>query len=158
MTTAVSGYDLADALRVRFPQAVVHADEGAAWVSPEAVAEVCGFLHDDPAQQFNLLSSISAVDFVEYFELVYHLTSIVLNRSAVLKARCYGRENPTVPSVVNVWRGADFQEREVYDLMGIGFAGHPNLKRLLLWEGFQGHPLRKDYLEPPAPYTWPHGG
>jgi len=51
-----------------------------------------------------------------------------------------------VPSVVSLWRGADFQEREIYDLMGITFEGHPNMKRLFLWDGFQGHPLRKDYI------------
>jgi NADH-quinone oxidoreductase subunit C len=64
----------------------------------------------------------------------------------VLKARCYDRENPVLPSVVGLWRTADFQEREIYDLLGISFTGHPNLKRIALWEGFEGHPLRKDFL------------
>jgi len=64
----------------------------------------------------------------------------------VVKTRCYDRENPTVSSVVGLWQGADFQEREIYDLLGIKFDGHPNMKRIFLWEGFQGHPLRKDYL------------
>ena len=68
------------------------------------------------------------------------------------------RFTPTVPSVASVWRGAILQEREVWDLMGIAFDGHPNLKRILTWEGFQGHPLRRDYLEPPLPYSWPQGG
>jgi NADH:ubiquinone oxidoreductase subunit C len=63
----------------------------------------------------------------------------------VLKTAC-PREGAEVSSLVELWRGADFQEREVYDLMGIRFSGHPNLKRILLWEGFEGHPLRKDYL------------
>ena len=66
--------------------------------------------------------------------------------TAIIKARVYGREAPSLPSVYHVWRGADLQEREVWDLMGVRFEGHPNMKRILLWEGFEGHPLRKDYL------------
>jgi NADH:ubiquinone oxidoreductase subunit C len=76
----------------------------------------------------------------------------------VLKARVYGREAPSLPSVTGVWVGAELQEREIFDLMGVAFEDHPNLKRLLTWEGFDGHPLRRDYLEPPLPYTWPQGG
>ena len=76
----------------------------------------------------------------------------------MVKAKVYGRSEPSLPSVVPVWKGADLQEREGYDLMGVVFEGHTNLKRLLLWEGFEGHPLRRDYLEPPLPYKWPHGG
>jgi len=64
----------------------------------------------------------------------------------VLKARLYDREDPLLPSLTPIWRGADLQEREVYDLMGIKFSGHPNLKRVLLWQGFQGYPLRKDFF------------
>ena len=60
--------------------------------------------------------------------------------------RCYGRERPEAPSVVSVWKGAELQEREVWDLLGVRFEGHPNMKRILLWEGFEGHPLRRDYV------------
>ena len=74
------------------------------------------------------------------------LNSLEHNHSLVLKARCHDREDPALPSVVGLWQGADFQEREIYDLMGIRFEGRQNLKRIFLWEGFQGHPLRKDYL------------
>ena len=97
--------------------------------------------------EFSYLNSISAVDFIEYFEIVYHLTSFEHNHSAVIKTRVYGREESTIPSVVAVWPGADYQEREIWDLMGIGFAGHPNLKRIMLWEGFPGHPLRKEFRD-----------
>jgi NADH:ubiquinone oxidoreductase subunit C len=86
------------------------------------------------------------VDYMDYFEVVYHLISLKHNHSLVLKTRCHDRGKPVVPSVVSLWRSADFQEREAYDLMGIVFDGHPNLRRLLLWEGFAGHPLRRDYL------------
>ena len=158
MTTTVLGPELAAALRQRFPQAEVASGDTAVWVAPESLPQVCAYLRDDPAQRFDLLNSVTAVDYVEHFELAYHITSISNNRSALLKTRCYGRGIPEVPSVVPVWKGAELQEREIYDLMGIRFLGHPNLKRILLWEGFQGYPLRRDYLEPPLPYTWPHGG
>ncbi len=158
MTTALSGHELASVLRQRLPDTVEGADDLSAWVAPGTVAGVCAFLRYDPGQAFNLLNSITAVDYVEFFEVVYHLTSMDRNCSAVLKTRCYTRDEPTVPSVVSVWKGAELQEREVYDLMGVRFSGHPNMKRIMLWEGFRGHPLRRDYLEPPGPYTWPHGG
>ena len=158
MTTAMSGHGLAAALREQLPGAVVAADSMAVWVTPESVAIVCALLHDHPDHGFDLLNAITAVDYVEFFELVYQVTSLSMNRSAMLKTRCYGRGEPAVPSVTPIWKGADLQEREVFDLMGIRFDGHPNLKRLLLWEGFQGYPLRRDYLEPPLPYKWPHGG
>jgi NADH-quinone oxidoreductase subunit C len=86
------------------------------------------------------------VDYYDHFEVVYLLISIQHNHSLMLKTRCYGRDNPSLPSVVSLWNGAIFQEREIYDLMGITFEGHPDMKRIFLWQGFQGHPLRKDYL------------
>jgi NADH-quinone oxidoreductase subunit C len=161
MTTAVSGSDLADALGMRsfgFDGAVTDSDAYAAWVTPEAVLDVCRFLHDDPEQAYDLLSSVTAVDYVEFFDVVYHLTSLSRNASTVLKVRLYGRGALALASVTSVWAGAELQEREIYDLLGVSFTDHPNLKRMLTWEGFQGHPLRRDYLEPPLPYTWPHGG
>ncbi len=158
MTTAVTGEELADVLRLRFIDKVERADDTGVWVAPQFILEMCTFLHDDPQQDYSLLNSITAVDYVDHFDVVYHLTSMSRNASTVLKARLYGREDLALPSVTSVWRGADLQEREVFDLLGVSFTGHPNLKRLLTWEGFQGHPLRRDYLEPPLPYTWPHGG
>jgi NADH-quinone oxidoreductase subunit C len=158
LTTVVSGSDLAILVGNRLLHSVTLSDVGAAWVTPEALVDVCRFLHDDPDQAFELLSSVTAVDYVEFFDVVYHLTSISRNASAVLKVRLYGREALSLASVTSVWSGAELQEREIFDLLGVSFDGHPNLKRLLTWEGFQGHPLRRDYLEPPLPYTWPHGG
>ena len=158
MTTAVTGTELSEALRQRFPDAVVAENEGAVWVTPSAVREICAYLRTDAAHRYDLLNSVMGVDYVDHFELVYQMTSIERNASAVVKAKVYGREAPTLPSVVSVWKGADLQEREIFDLLGVSFEGHPNLKRLLTWEGFNGHPLRRDYLEPPLPYTWPQGG
>jgi NADH:ubiquinone oxidoreductase subunit C len=116
------------------------------WVNPGRVADVALFLRDDPALDFQFLNSITAVDYIEHIEVVYHLTSLKLLHTAVIKTRLYGREGLTLPSVYQVWRGADFQEREIWDLMGVYFQGHPNMKRIMLWEGFEGHPLRKDFL------------
>ena len=107
---------------------------------------MCDFLRTDPVLDFQFLTSISAVDYIEYFELIYQLLSMRNNHSLVVKSRIYDREKPSVQSVVEIWRGADLQEREIWDLMGVIFEGHPNMKRVLLWEGFKGHPLRKDFL------------
>ena len=143
---ALSGRELSEAIGQAFPDVVENADDSAVWVHPDRVGSVATFLRDDPELDFQFLNSISAVDFVEYFEVVYHLTSISRQSSALFKARLYGRDDLFLPSVYSVWRGADFQEREIWDLMGIYFDGHPNMKRIMLWEGFDGHPLRKDFL------------
>ncbi len=146
MTTPLSGRELAARIEQRTPDLVVDSSETAVLVKPEALFEVAEFLKATPGLDFDYLVSITGVDYLDFFEVVYHLVSIENNHSLVVKTRCYERENPTVPSVTAIWKGADFQEREVYDLMGISFSGHPNLKRIVLWEGFQGYPLRKDYL------------
>ncbi len=104
-------------------------------------------LRDDSALQFNLLSSISAVDFFPVeprFELNYHLVSIPRRAKLRLRVRLPG-DNPAVASVTSVWPGADWMEREAFDLFGIRFEGHPDLRRILLPEDWEGHPLRKDY-------------
>ncbi len=145
MTRAVQGEELAGYVRQRFPDAGTQWEGESLWVDPSDLREVAQFLKEDPGLAFNFLNAVSAVDYVHYFELVYHLTSFEYNHSAVVKTRLYSRETPTAPSVVGVWPGADFQEREIYDLMGVSFQGHPNLKRIMLWEGFPGHPLRKDF-------------
>ena len=143
---SLAGPDLAQRLTAAFPDAVRENDGEAVWISPDSLPEVTAFLRDDPALDFKFLNSISAVDFIEYFDVVYHLTSIQRQHTAVLKTRLYGRESLSLASVYHLWRGADFQEREIWDLMGIYFEGHPNMKRIMLWEGFEGHPLRKDFL------------
>lgn len=120
--------------------------DGVIWVKPARIADVCAFLKSNSDLDFDFLNSISAVDYINHFEVVYHLTSLNKRHTAIVKTRLDGREDLTLPSVYHLWRGADFQEREIWDLMGISFAGHPNMKRIMLWEGFDGHPLRKDYL------------
>ena len=142
----VAAEHLAERLQEAVADSVERWNQDAVWVKPSLIDSVFRFLRDDPELDFQYLNSISAVDFIEHFELTYHLTSIQRQHTALVKTKVFGRENLTVPSVYGVWRGADFQEREIWDLMGIHFEGHPNMKRIMLWEGFQGHPLRKDYL------------
>ena len=146
MTVALNGEELAKKITEVFPKSVVTAEGTSVVVNSETLYPVAEFLKNTAEFDFDYLNNLTAVDYLDYFEVVYHLTSLKHNHSLVLKTRCYERDKPTVPSVVGLWRTADFQEREVYDLMGIIFSGHPNLKRLLLWEGFPGYPLRRDYL------------
>jgi NADH-quinone oxidoreductase subunit C len=147
MTLWLTGVEVADRIRARFPDAV--ADANAVWVevAAERLVEVCEFLRDDPDLAMEQATNVTSVDWLEYFEVVYHLQSITRNQIMTLKCRPPEREAPSVPSVAAVWQGAWLQEMEVYDLMGIRFEGHPNLRRLFLWEGFSGWPLRKDFLQ-----------
>ncbi len=114
---------------------------------------------------YDYLSSVTGVDYLpeKKMEVVYHLYRSQGGPALVIKAQT-PRENPTVPSLVPIYPGADFQEREAWDLLGIKFEGHPNLKRILMWEGFEGHPLRKDWRESyyeadqkPFKSRWPDG-
>lgn len=146
MTLSLAGAKVAARLQEQLPLAVVEATEAWVVVRPEKLVEVMAFLKADPDLFLDFLTAITAVDYPDYFEMVYHLTSLRHNHSLVVKARLEDKDNPQVDSLIGLWRGADLQEREIYDLMGIGFRGHPDLKRILLWEGFPGHPLRKDFL------------
>ncbi len=114
---------------------------------------------------YDLLSSVTGVDYLPEgkMEVVYHALQTTGGPLLNFKVQV-SRENPVVPSVVSIWPGADFQEREAWDLLGIRFEGHPDLRRILMWEGFAGHPLRKDWKEPyfeeeakPFKSRWPDG-
>ena len=146
MTKALSGEEVARHIDDAFPDTTIRHTDSDVWIRQESLLDVARFLKDDPGLDFAFLTAVTAVDYVEYFELVYQLLSMRHNHSAVVKTECVGRDEPTISSVVSIWQGADLQEREIWDLMGIRFDGHPNMKRILLWEGFPGHPLRKDYL------------
>lgn len=146
MTRAVAGTDLAQRIESQIPGSVVTSDAADVWVRSEAVHDALQLLRDGDDLDFQFLNAVTAVDYVEFFELIYHLTSLRRNASCTVKTRLYSREDPSAPSVIDLWRGAELQEREIYDLMGITFQGHPNMKRILLWEGFPGHPLRKDFI------------
>jgi NADH-quinone oxidoreductase subunit C len=114
-------------------------------IAPSKIVSVCGFLKYD--QRFVRLSTVTGVDRYPAeprFEVVYHLHSIERNERLRLKCRIPGSD-PVIESVTSVWRSANWYERETFDLFGIHFINHPNLKRIMMPEGWEGHPLRKDY-------------
>lgn len=133
-------------------------------VDRDSLVDVAAAVRDELG--YDYLASATAVDYHgygDYFEMVYHCYRTTGGDPLVIKSRT-PRDVATLPSLVNVWPGADFQEREAYDLMGIHFTGHPNLKRILMWEGFEGYPLRKDWKEAyyeedhkPFGTRWPGG-
>ena len=138
-------------LRDRFPEAIVesHADRGdeTVVVRPEALREVATFLHDDPELGFEVLMDVTAVDYLRRkprFEVVYHFLSHRRRERLRLKVAVDGKE-PVVASVQDLWVSANWYEREVWDMYGIRFDGHPDLRRLLMYDEFTGYPLRKDY-------------
>ena len=145
---------LVETLMTRFPQAVlsVEADtarsEVTVQVAAERILDLTRFLHDAPDASFDHLTDICSVDYPEdrqRFEVVYHLHSLSHHRRLRVKTRL-SEDDPTIASVTSVWKGAEFLEREVYDMMGIRFSGHPDLRRILLPEDYaEGYPLRKDF-------------
>jgi NADH-quinone oxidoreductase subunit D/NADH-quinone oxidoreductase subunit C/D len=154
-------------LKQRFPEAVkddtrqgysgIIVDSGQLPAVAQAIRDELGF---------DYLSSATAVDYLgveDSMEMVYHSYRTSGGPALVFKAQT-ARENASIPSLIDVWPGVDFQEREAYDLFGIRFPGHPNLKRILLWDGFNGHPMRKDWKEAyyeeehkPFDSRWPKG-
>jgi NADH-quinone oxidoreductase subunit C len=146
MTKQLAGSEVAKKIEEQLPGAIIEHDNSAILVDSNSILEVCRYLNQTAGLDFDYLVNLTGVDYLDYLEVVYHLASLKHNHSLVLKTRCHDREQPAVPSITSVWQGADFQERETYDLLGIRFEGHPNMKRIFLWEGFQGYPLRRDYL------------
>jgi NADH-quinone oxidoreductase subunit C len=167
----MSGETILDRLNSQFGDLVTGSDLDALdpWVevAPAAIADVCQFLKADPALELNYLNSVTAVDYWHADEkklqkmgeephicLVYHLSSLTKKHSLVLKVRLPRWEDgvegkiPSLPSVEPVWRTADWHEREVFDLFGINFLGHPDLRRILCPEDWVGYPLRRDYEMP----------
>jgi NADH-quinone oxidoreductase subunit C len=140
IAAAVEGFD-ADAIQA----AKLDRGELTLEIAAGKITSVCGFLKYD--QKFVRLSTVTAVDRYPAeprFEVVYHLHSVEQNERVRLKCRLRG-EDPVIESVTGVWRGANWYEREVFDLFGIKFLGHPDLRRIMLPEEWEGHPLRKDY-------------
>jgi NADH-quinone oxidoreductase subunit C len=138
-------------LTARFPESIIetHAFRGddTAVVRKEELLEICKFLRDDKELLYSFMMDLTAVDYLgkePRFEVVYHLYSLTFNRRIRIKTKVSESEC-SVDSIVPIWVCANWFEREVYDLYGIIFKGHPELRRILLYEGFEGHPLRKDY-------------
>ncbi len=119
-------------------------------IRKDSLLEIARFLKEDPDLDFNVLMDLSAVDYLQFgetrprFEMVYHLYSLRKNHRVRIKVPLEDGE-PGVASLAAIWPAADWYEREVWDMFGIRFSGHSNLKRILLYEEFVGHPLRKDY-------------
>ena len=113
-------------------------------IESKNINSICRILKESPELSFNYLECISLVDYEENLEAVYHLTSFKLKQSITIKASI-SIEKPEIDSVINIWRAADWFEREAHDLFGVNFLGHPNLQPLLLYEGFEGYPGRKSF-------------
>ena len=115
--------------------------------NPADLLKVAAFLKNDSELKFDYLSSLTGADYLEFLESVYHLYSMEKKTGPlVLRARVK-RENPRMPSLVPVYRGAEYQEREAYDMYGIVYENHPDFRRIFMWEGFEGFPMRKDYKQ-----------
>ena len=115
-------------------------------VGPENVVELCRFLKDTPALSFDFLSDLCGVDFypdMPRFEVVYHLYSIAHQHR--LRLKCRLGDPPHAPTVTGIWSTANWHERETFDMYGIIFDGHPNFKRIYMWDEFEGYPMRKDF-------------
>jgi NADH-quinone oxidoreductase subunit C len=142
-----------ETLRAKFGDAILDSlsfrGQLSVWIRRDALLDALRFVRDDRNLLCDMLSDVTSVDYLEHrgpdeprYELIHNLYSLAFNRRLLLKTPV--RENETVPSAVSLWRSADFMEREVYDLMGLVFDGHPNLQRILTPDGWLGHPLRKD--------------
>lgn len=152
----MSGAEILQRLRDRFGPALLetHAYLGdtTAVVERRGLLEILRFCRDEPALGFDVLMDLTAVDYLKYpgredgprFEVVYLLYSLPHNHRVRLKTRV-DEDDAVVPSAVGLWPIANWLEREVWDMFGVRFAGHPDLRRLLMYEEFVGHPLRKDY-------------
>lgn len=167
----MTGPEIINILKEKFPSQI-KADKADAIdpfvvIEPAGMLEVFTFLRDDPRLQFDMLNCISGVDYLEtdkakmakagfepHLEVVYHLSSFNKRHRFVVKIVLPrwkdGKEGelPEVPSLTSIYPAADWHERETYDLVGVRFTGHPNLRRILLAEDWEGHPLRKDYVFP----------
>ncbi len=144
-------------LRERFGDLVGEADEPdparpsllpGVFVRADSVTDVCRFLHDEPAMAFEHLSCITGTDFKDSIHLAYVMTSYVHRQVIALKVKL-DRDDPSIRTVEEIWATANWNEREIYDLLGVYFEGHSDLRRLLMPDDWVGHPLRKDYQEQP---------
>ncbi len=116
-------------------------------VDPKSIVEISRFLRDDPELAMDCLSNESGVDYKDRIEVVYHFFSYRHRHGAVLKVKL-PRENPSVATLEEIWKSANWMEREIFDLLGVNFEGHSDLRRLLMPEDWPGYPLRKDFVEP----------
>jgi NADH-quinone oxidoreductase subunit C len=150
VTRELSGPEVAALAEAVVPGSVARTTDVACYLKPEHLVATLQALKESPEADLVHLTNTCGVDFWDHFEVVYHIQSFVNNHIAVIKVDVMDRENAEIPSVVPVFHGAWMQENETYDLYGIKAIGHPNLYRILLWEGYPGWPLRKDFLAMPG--------
>ncbi len=142
-----------DALRAQFGEAIERADvtwgETTVYVRVDAIHAVVRWLHDEPSQRYDYLVDVTAVEYRDVMrpiEVVWHLRALAGRRFLRLKVELPKRGTMIVPSIMDIYSGADWLERECYDMFGIKFDGHPDLRRILLWDSYkEGHPLRKNF-------------
>ncbi len=145
--------EIFEKLKEKFGDDIIRLDESVkdpfVVVNPQKWLEIAKYLHDDPDLYFDFLMSIAGVDYPDenLIRVVYHLWSYKHRHMLVVKVEL-NRENPVVDSIDSIWANANWLERETYDLFGVVFKGSRNLKRLLMPEDWEGHPMRKDYEEP----------
>ncbi len=139
--------ELKTALEQLLPGASLPIDGGVLFVPAKDLTTVCRCLKDTERFSLDYLADLTVVDYPpDRMDVIYHLYSMVKKHGPVTLKVQLPRANPVVASVTPTWRGAEFQEREAYDLFGVKFEGHPDLRRILLWDEFEGHPMRKDYV------------
>ena len=117
-------------------------------IPAEKILPLATELKSNETSSFDFLFCLIAVDWPAHMEIVYHLKSTIHGHQFVLKAKINSRENPAIETVCHIWRTAELHEREAYDLFGIKFLNHPDLRRLLLTDDWEGYPMRKDYVDP----------
>lgn len=150
MTRELTGAEVAAHAERVVPGSVAKVSATACYLKPEKLVETMAALRADREADFVHLTNLCGVDWWDHMEVVYHVQSFDRNQIACFKVETWDRENPVVPSLVPVFHGAWMQECETYDMFGIRFEGHPKLYRIMLWEGFPGWPLRKDFLSMPG--------
>ena len=152
----MEGGAILERLRGRFGERIRfvhdHRGDATAVAEPAGIPDILAFCRDDPDLRFEMLTDLTAVDYLKFpgredgprFEVVYHLYSVTHNHRVRLKV-VFEEDAAVIPTAVPLWPIANWLEREVWDMFGIRFEKHPDLRRLLMYEEFQGHPLRKDY-------------
>ena len=147
----MTAQEIHNAIQEKFPDIIVEFNDSVMQPYIKLTAnqfnEVCQFLRDTDALDFDALMNLSGVDYGEELGTVYHLYSMQHRHKIVLKVNV-PRENAEIPTVADLWRTADWHEREVFDLYGINFLNHPDMRRILLPDDWEGYPLRKDYVQP----------
>ena len=138
--------DLKTALDARLPGVLISIDGAVLVIQPQDLRRIVEILKAAP-YQMDYVANLTAVDYPpDRMDMVYHLYSMAQKHGPITLRASLPRATPVIDSLVPIYRGAEFQEREVYDLYGVRFDGHPDLRRILMWDEFVGHPMRKDYV------------